>query len=81
MAFKHLPQLFYIILFNPKASNLVTYSITNYSIFHFRSAIWLVFIRPFGLISFGHLARFRSVVWRVFVGSFGRLQIFLQERL
>lgn len=62
MAFKHLPQLFYIVLFNPNVSTVVTYSITNYSIFQFRSAIWLNFIRPFGLISFGHLARFRSII-------------------
>lgn len=68
MAFKHLPQLFYIILFNPKASTLVTYSITNYSIFHFRSAIWLVFIRPFGLISFGRLDAYRYFFKKDFKG-------------
>lgn len=62
MAFKHLPQLFYRVLFNPNVSTVVTYSITNYSIFKFRSAVWLNFIRPFGLISFGHLARFRSII-------------------
>lgn len=68
MAFKHLPQLFYIILFNPKASTVVTYSITNYSFLHFRSVVWLNFIRPFGAFPFGRLDAYRYFFKKDFKG-------------
>lgn len=68
MAFKHLPQLFYRVLFNPNVSTVVTYSITNYSIFKFRSAVWLNFVRPFGAFSFDHLDVYRYFSKKDFKG-------------
>lgn len=76
MAFKHLPQLFYRVLFNPNVSTVVYifyYKLFNLSIpfghlAQFHSAVWLDFVRPFGAFSFDHLDVYRYFSKKDFKG-------------